>query len=232
MTTSSTQSTIDILRKVAIFADLPDSALERLARDSVVRGYPRGHILCTEGDPGESLYLLEEGQLRVTRWNSAGDETVLAVVEAPAAVGELSLLDGSPRSANLTAASTIRVRLVPRKAFEALTREQPQIVPAMLATLAGIIRHANARQVDLLTLDVPGRLARWLIDRANHIGTPAAQGMTFELARSQGELAAEIGTTRPTLNRALRSFEDRGIISVDGARITIRNLAALRAYTD
>src|SRR3954462_605772 len=99
MTASTTQLSTDSLRPVSIFAELPAAALEQLARSSLPRNYRRGQVLCNEGDPGESIYILEEGLLRVTQWTAAGDEAVLAVVEAPAAVGELSLLDGSPRSA-------------------------------------------------------------------------------------------------------------------------------------
>jgi CRP/FNR family cyclic AMP-dependent transcriptional regulator len=229
--TSTSQLSIDTLRTVSIFADLPAAALEQLARNSLPRKYRRGQVLCNEGDPGESIYILEEGQLRVTQWTAAGDEAVLAVVEAPTAVGELSLLDGSPRSATLTAVGPVRVRLIPRTAFTALLRDQPQIVPGLLATLATLIRRANARQVDLLTLDVPGRLAKWLIERADRLGTPSEDGVMFDLSRSQGELASEIGTTRPTLNRALRSFEEQGIIATDGARVTILDRDKLLAFT-
>lgn len=231
MSTSAMPSSIDILRTVTIFADLPVAALEQLARSSLPRNYRKGQVLCSEGDPGESIYILEEGQLRVTQWTSAGDETVLAVVEAPAAVGELSLLDGAPRSATLTAVGPVRVRLVPRKAFMALVSEQPQIVPGLLATLAAMIRRANARQVDLVTLDVPGRLAKWMLDRAERSGERVANGVRIDLARSQGELAAELSTTRPTLNRALRGFEEQGIIAADGPRITILDLGRLTAFT-
>lgn len=232
MNAPADQMSIDTLRTVSIFADLPATALEQLMRQSLPRTYRRGHVLCTEGDPGESLFLLEEGHLRVTQVNALGDESVLAVVEAPAAVGELSLLDGSPRSANLTAIGAVRVRLVPRKAFLMLLQEQPQIVPGLLATLASLIRRTNARQVDLLTLDVPGRLAKWLIDRASRVGTSETGELTIDLARSQGELAAEIGTTRSTLNRALRTFESRGILATDGTQVTILDLRALRAFTN
>lgn len=231
MTTSITQPSIETLRTVSIFADLPAAALEQLARGSVPRSYRRGQVLCNEGDPGESLYILEVGQLRVTQWTGAGDEAVLAVVEAPSAVGELSLLDGSPRSATLTAIGPVRVRVVPRRVFTALIQEQPQVVPGLLATLAALIRRANARQVDLLTLDVPGRLAKWLALRAEHTGAPTSDGTVVDLARSQGELAAEIGTTRPTLNRALRGFEEQGIIAADGPRITIIDMNKLLAFT-
>jgi CRP-like cAMP-binding protein len=232
MTASTAQLSNDTLRTVSIFADLPAAALDQLARNSLPRKYRRGQVLCNEGDPGESIYILEEGQLRVTQWTPAGDEAVLAVVEAPAAVGELSLLDGSPHSATLTAIGPVRVRLIPRKAFMLLIQEQPQIVPGLLATLANIIRRNNARQVDLLTLDVPGRLAKWLIERAERIGVPAEGGTTFDLARSQGELAAEIGPTRPTLNRALRGFEEQGIIATDGQRVTILEMNKLLAFTN
>ena len=232
MTASTTQLSTDTLRTVSIFADLPAAALEQLARNSLPRKYRRGQVLCNEGDPGESIYILEDGQLRVTQWTPAGDEAVLAVVEAPAAVGELSLLDGSPRSATLTAVGPVRVRLIPRKAFMSLIQEQPQIVPGLLATLATLIRRANARQVDLLTLDVPGRLAKWMIERAERIGAPVGQGVQVDLARSQGELAAEIGTTRPTLNRALRGFEEQGIIATDGSLVTILEMEKLVAFTN
>lgn len=231
MMSSTTQISIDTLRTVSIFADLPAAALEQLARNSLPRKYRRGQVLCNEGDPGESIYILEEGQLRVTQWTAGGDEAVLAVVEAPASVGELSLLDGSPRSATLTAVGPVRVRLIPRKAFITLLQDQPQIVPGLLVTLAAIIRRGNARQVDLLTLDVPGRLAKWLIARAERTGTPVDDGILIDLARSQGELAAEIGTTRPTLNRALRGFEDQGIIAADGPRVTILDMDKLLAFT-
>jgi CRP-like cAMP-binding protein len=232
MTAPASQLSIETLRTVSILADLPAAALEQLARSSLPRNYRRGQVLCSEGDPGESIYILEEGQLRVTQWTASGDEAVLAVVEAPAAVGELSLLDGSPRSATLTAIGPVRVRLIPRKAFVNLLKEQPQIVPGLLATLATLIRRANARQVDLLTLDVPGRLAKWLIARAERTGVPVEEGLSLDLARSQGELAAEIGTTRPTLNRALRAFEEQGIIATDGPRVTILDMNRLVAFTN
>ena len=105
-------------------------------------------------------------------------------------------------------------------------------MPGLLATLATLIRRANARQVDLLTLDVPGRLAKWLIARAERTGVPVEEGLSLDLARSQGELAAEIGTTRPTLNRALRGFEEQGIIATDGPRVTILDMNRLVAFTN
>ena len=176
----------DRLAEVPLFAGLPLAAREALARVGRVRRYPAGQVLCSEGDPGEALYVLEEGRLRVSRLTAAGQEAVLAVVEAPAALGELALLDGAPRDATVTAQGPVVVRQVPRAAFLALLRAEPAAVEGLLRTLAGWVRHANARQAALLGLDVPGRLAAWLLARAERHGTPGPRGIVVAPGRSQG----------------------------------------------
>ena len=90
---------------IALFARLPEAALDELARNSQTRNYPAGQVLWTEGDPGNSLIVLESGQLRVTRFADTGQDVVLAVLDAPAALGEMSLIDGEPRSATVIARS-------------------------------------------------------------------------------------------------------------------------------
>src|SRR5215211_1048118 len=89
------------LAEVPLFAGLPPAALQDLVHDSRQRHYPAGQVLWSEGDPGEGLLVLEDGQLRVSRFSPDGREAVLAVIEAPAAVGELALLDGAPRDATV-----------------------------------------------------------------------------------------------------------------------------------
>ena len=111
--------------------------LDELARASRTRRYAAGQVLWNEGDPGEALLVLEEGQLRVSRFTGAGIEVVLSVVEAPAALGELALLDGAPRDATVTAQKPVTVRLVPRSTFQELLRREPAVVDGLLRTLAG-----------------------------------------------------------------------------------------------
>src|SRR6188472_2598914 len=86
---------------VPLFAGLPAGAIAALASASRVRTYPAGQVLWNEGDPGDALLILEEGQLRISRFSAGGEEAVLAVVEPPAVVGELALLDGAPRDASV-----------------------------------------------------------------------------------------------------------------------------------
>ncbi len=222
---------IQHLRLVPLFSGLSSAALDDLSRLSLTRAYRDGHILCNEGDPGELLYVLEQGEVRVSRMTRDGREIVVAQVEAPAALGELSLLDGAPRSATITAQGPISVRLIPRQAFLHLMADQPAMRESILLRLAGMLRNANQLHVDMLSLDVPGRLAKWLLNRAERHGQADSDGNTaFALGRNQSDLAGELGTTRSTLNRALHGFADLDLIDIDGDRITIRNRSGLEEF--
>lgn len=229
-TTSSSVS--HRLGDVPLFAGLPASALDELARESRTRRYPAGQVLWNEGDPGEALLVLEDGQLRISRFTGTGAEVVLAVAEAPAAVGELALLDGAPRSASVIAQRPVVVRLVPRSVFLALLRREPSVVEGLLRTLATMVRASNARQVATVGLDVPGRLAAWLLARAPGSSVAPPRGIEIEIGRSQGELALELGTTRSTLNRAIKGFEGLGILTVRGQTIVVHDAAALAPFTE
>jgi CRP-like cAMP-binding protein len=219
------------LADVPLFARLSPEVLDELAQVSRTRTYPAGQVIWNEGDPGDALLVLEEGQIRVTRTTGGGVEVVLAVNDAPAALGELALLDGEPRSASVIAQRPVKVRFIPRTAFLALLRREPAAVEGLLHTLAAMVRAGNIRHLATVGLDVPGRLAAWILDRAKP-DDDLPQHLELTLNRSQGELAAELGTTRSTLNRAINSFIDQGIISRDGDRVVILNLEALAAYTE
>lgn len=212
------------LALVPLFADLSQDVLDELLTGSRVRQYPQGQILCNEGDPGDDLMVLETGQLRISRFMADGTEAVLAVYDAPAAIGELALLDGAPRDATVTAQRKVTVRLIPRSVFTEMIEREPMAVRGLLRTLAAMVRAGNARHADFVGLDVPGRLAKWLL---RHAG----DGTTVVLTRRQGELAAELGTTRSTLNRALHDFEALGYLTVDGDTIVLVKPSALRTYT-
>jgi CRP/FNR family cyclic AMP-dependent transcriptional regulator len=222
------------LATVPLFARLSTEVLDELARSARSRQYPQGQILCNEGDPGDSLIVLEAGQLRISRFTAIGDEVVLAVIAPPATVGELALLDGAPRDATVTAQRAVSVRLVPRAVFMDLLKREPLAVEGLLRTLAELVRAGNARHADFVGLDVLGRLAKWLLRHAAGDSDDAASiraGTVVVMQCSQGELAAELGTTRSTLNRALHDFESLGLIALTGNRITLRKPDILRSYT-
>ena len=154
------QAAEDSLRHVSLFEQVPSGALAKLGHETFQRSFGDGQILCNQEDPGEMLYILESGQVRVSQITRDGHEVVFAVLEAPAALGELSLLDGAPRAATVTAQGPITVRFVPRQAFLELMDTQPAMMRAVLKRLTAMVRQTNERHVDALSLDVPGRLNR------------------------------------------------------------------------
>ena len=222
-----------LLGDVPLFAELPAATLDRLARESRLRRFPRGQVLCSEGAPGDSLLVLEQGRVKISRYSAGGQEVVLAAVEAPAAFGELALIDGAPRSATITAQTAVVVRVLGRDAVHALIEREPSVAMALLRAVTGMVRATNERLADILSLDVPGRVAKWLLARAETSGTRRPEGVVVPLGLSQGELAAELGTTRVSVNKALKGFEARGAIALDLERdvVVLRRPEELQAYT-
>ncbi len=224
-------STHDMLASVPIFAGISRQALDHLVPQTWLRSFPEGQVLTSEGDPGESLLVLEAGQVRISRYTPSGQEVVLAVVDAPASFGELALIDGAPRSATITAQSPVIIRVVPRQAFLALIEQDIQVARAVLHSVATMVRATNERLADVLSLDVPGRVAKWLLARAAARGQRVDSGIVVPFDLSQRDLASELGTTRVSINKALKSFESLGAIDMLGDEIVIRKPDLLIEYT-
>ena len=223
----STDSAVpaDFFASVPLFAGLDRERRDELAAASRVRRYARGQVLCSEGDPGGDLLLLEAGRVRVCHFSPGGQEIVLAEVDAPATFGELSLIDGDPRAATVIADSDITVRYLPRQVVLDLVAREPAVAIALMGHLAAMVRATNERLSDLLALDVPGRLAKWLLAHGSEEGH-------VPLDQSQEALARSIGTTRVSVNRALRQFARRGLIDVRDGEIVLLNAPALRSISE
>lgn len=219
------------LGDVPLFSGISAASLDRLAPQSWHRSFPEGQVLTSEGDPGESLLVLEAGQVKISRFTSSGHEVVLAIVDAPASFGELALIDGAPRSATIIAQSAVIVRVVPRKAFISLIESDPQAAMAVLHAVTTMVRATNERLADALSLDVPGRVAKWLLARAASRGVRRDGVMVVPFDLSQRELASELGTTRVSINKALKSFESLHAIRLERDEIVILNADLLTEYT-
>ncbi|MGI5270693.1 Crp/Fnr family transcriptional regulator [Nonomuraea sp. CA-218870] len=204
-------------------ADLPmlsglDAArvreLEGLARH---RRYPAGQVLCTEGDPAGELIVLLEGRVRASRAGTDGREAVLAAPSAPVAFDKTALLAGGPHRATLTAVTAVRVAYLPGRAVRELVATEPAVAARVLLTLAETVRALDERLADAVLLDVPARLAKWLVRRRGPV----------RLDGGQAGLAAEIGATRVSVNRALRAFERRGLVRLGRSEVTVLDRDAL-----
>ncbi len=217
------------LRQVSLFAGLPDPAISALAARVRVRTCRKGEVLFHKDDPGNSLFVLKTGRIKISTFSSEGKEAIFTVLGPGDVFGELALLDGAPRSAAATALELSRLLTLDRVAFTAFLREQPDAALLLLGDLTARVRRLSAQVEDLMFLDIPGRLARTLLRLGEQYGRPTARGVEIDLQLTQTELGGMVGATRVSVNRLLHWFAERELITLDDRRIVLVRPDALRA---
>ncbi|MBI2912544.1 MAG: Crp/Fnr family transcriptional regulator [Chloroflexi bacterium] len=221
----------DLLGKVPFLAVLPPEDRERLAAAVKRRRYARGQTILHKDEPGRSLFLIEEGSVRLYLPGMQGGDLTLAILGAGDFFGELALLDGGPRSASaVTAAETVMLTL-DHEDFTTLIQSRPQSATAVLAALAKRLREADEMASDLAFLDVAGRLAKKLLELAQSRGVPRERGTLLDLPLTQEHLASMVGVTRESVNRQLAVFRRLGLVGNEGRRFVLLDPEGLRRYT-
>ncbi|MCF6471148.1 Crp/Fnr family transcriptional regulator [Nonomuraea sp. MG754425] len=215
-----------VLAEITLFQVLGENGIRSTARAGVARRYRSGQIIFHQGDPGESLYVLLDGLVKVVFTTEHGDEIVLNMLSRGDTFGEMALLDGSPRSASIVTVRPAWVFALPRARLLELMREHPALADEFLRLLGHMVRRLTGQAADLAFLDLGGRLAKLLLELADKHGQ--ADDVVDLPGLTQSDLAALIGASRPAVNRALQSLVSRNLISVQGRTITLLNVAALR----
>lgn len=226
----------DVLRACRLFRGLDATALASVAGALRVRRFRRGEVVFHSGDPGDALFIVERGQVKITLPADDGSEPAILTTVGPGGFfGELALLDGAPRSATAVAVGAVDTQVLRREPFLALVDGEPALRHALLATLAGEIRRTTAQLEDLHFLDLPGRLARHLLRMAADAdtladGDPERLAGAYRLAwpYTQTELASMIGGSRQSVNRLLADLAADGTIHIDGDTLVIPDAARLR----
>jgi CRP/FNR family transcriptional regulator/CRP/FNR family cyclic AMP-dependent transcriptional regulator len=220
---------LDLLRNAPLFAGLPEAELQTLAARLGKRTFARGMILFHKDSPGQILYLIESGLVRIFVLSENGQEMTLNLHGPGECFGELSLLDGKPRSAGALALEQTVTYILHRDDFLGCLREHPLLVQRVLELLADRLRHLTAYAECLAFLDVPGRLAAALLELAERHGTKRDDGaVEIDLHLTQTELATWVGATREMVNKALGVFRERGWITIEGQMITIADMRGLK----
>ena len=218
----------DALARVQLFAGLDRTALERLASGLRTRRFRRGEVLFHQGDPGDSLFIVTAGAVKILLPSEEGDEAILATVRPGAFFGELALLDGAPRSATAVALEPTETLVLPRDRFRLLIDTEPGTRDALLAALAGELRRLTDHVEELHFLDMTGRMAARLLRLASGSGTPADDGtIRLDGSYTQGDLASMVGCTRQSVNKLLGQFVDDGLIRMERDTIVIVDLPGL-----
>ncbi|WP_204163498.1 cyclic nucleotide-binding domain-containing protein [Nocardioides gilvus] len=217
----------DVLRQAPLFSALDDEAATALSNSMAESKIRRGDVLFHEGDSGDKLYIVLDGKVKLGRSAADGRENLLAVMGPGQMFGELSLFDPGPRSATVTAVTDV--------AFASLSHEdllrwldgRPMVARSLLNQLAGRLRKSNDVVADLVFSDVPGRVAKALLDLADRFGRTADDGVHVHHDLTQEELAQLVGASRETVNKALADFASRGWIRLEPRSVVIMDIERL-----
>ena len=211
-----------VLRRVPLFAGLPEADLTALADLCREREYPKGSVILFEADQGDTLYLVGAGQVKVVLIGEDGREVVLSVLGEGAFFGEMALLDDEPRSAHVIALDDSRLLLLRREDFRNRLRASPELAITLLRELSRRLRRADDRIGSLVLLDVSGRVADLLLQSAaEEKGDLITRRLTHHL------IGQMIGASRETVSRAMKDFQDANWVMIERRRITLADRNAL-----
>lgn len=216
-----------LLAATAMFGALDLETLTNIAAATLQRTYRRDQYLCYQGDPGDRLFIIASGLVKVVYTSPQGDEMVLATLRSPEIFGELAVLDQVPRSASVIAVEPTLVLMLSSRQMRQAMHNSPELVDEVLAIMSGLIRRLTEQTADFAFLDLGGRLAKLLL-RLVEENELTGSNIVLDLPFTQSELAAMIGASRPAVNRVLHSFACRGLLKVNGNVIVLHDLAGLR----
>jgi len=218
------------LAAIPFFGGLDPDALERLAASMRSRRFRRGEVIFHIGDPGDALFVIVSGEVKISLPSETGDEAILATLRPGDVFGELALLDGAPRSASASALMPTETVILPRDRFRELIATETGVRDALLASIAGELRRLTIHVEELHFLDITGRLAARLVRLAQESGTPLADGsLRLRTNLTQADLAAMVGCTRQSVNKLLGQFTDDGLLRLERDGIVVMDLEGLSA---
>ncbi|MBC7308485.1 MAG: Crp/Fnr family transcriptional regulator [Tetrasphaera sp.] len=188
----------------------------------------RGDVLFHEGDPGDKLYVIVEGKIKLGRTSTDGRENLLAILGPGEMFGELSLFDPGPRTATATAVAETQILGLSNEQLQRFIAGRPYVAGTLLAALARRLRRTNENLADLVFTDVPGRVAKALLDLSRRFGRPVENGVMVSHDLTQEELAQLVGASRETVNKALADFASRGWLKLEARAVLLYDLERLQ----
>ncbi len=206
------------LSQVPMFSQLRESDLERLSQAARERSYPKNTVILFQNDPGDALYVVLSGQVKIVLTAEDGREVILSVRSQGDFFGEMSLIDEEPRSAHVIAMEDSSLLVLRREDFLRCLREVPEIATGLLRSLCKRLRQADSKIGSLVLLDVPGRVARLLLEMADE-----NDGVTITQRLTHHMIAQMIGSSRETVSRTMRDLTTSGHIEIVRKTVTIPN---------
>jgi CRP/FNR family transcriptional regulator, cyclic AMP receptor protein len=218
----------DLLRRTPLFSGLDDEAADSLRSQLSETRLRRGETLFREGDSGDRLYVVLEGKIKLGRSSPDGRENLMAVLGPGQMFGELSLFDPGPRSLTATAVTDVTMKTLAHDELTGWLTGYPDVARGLLGQLAARLRRTNDVVADLVFSDVPGRVAKALLDLASRFGRKADDGLHVHHDLTQEELAQLVGASRETVNKALADFANRGWLRLEPRSVVLVDVERLQ----
>lgn len=215
------------VRLMPLFRSLDDETFDQLSRSCSYKRLARGDVLCNKGDASNGLFVLLRGQLRVIDVNRDGQEVGLNILKGPAVFGELGVIDGSPRSADIVAMGSAEVATIPKSIILRCFTESPDHAQAMFRHLTGMVRRLTAHQNMLVMPSAAQRVCAILIDLARR--HPFEESVEFELPK-QKELASMVNTTRETVSRTLSQLVEQQVVKKGHGKMSVLQMETLKQW--
>ena len=218
----------DVLGRSPLFEALDEDDTRALRARVANVEISRGQRLFSEGDAGDKLYVILDGKIKLIRAAPDGRENLLSVHGPGEMFGELSLFDPSPRTSGATALTDARLAALAHDDLRLWLTSRPDVSMHLLQALAQRLRRTNDVKADLVFTDVPGRVAKALLDLASRFGVPQEDGLLVNHDLTQEELAQLVGASRETVNKALADFVARGWLQLSAKSVLLVDPERLR----
>ena len=211
----------ETLARAGIFQGVEPAAAEALAQTLEPVDFPRGHVIFAEGEPGDRLYIILSGKVKLGRKSPDGRENLLWIAGPADMFGELSIFDPGPRTSSATTVTDVRAVSMDRPMLREWISKRPEIAEQLLRVIARRLRRTNNMLAELIFTDVPGRVARALLQFAQRFGSQEAGLLRVTHDLTQEEIAQFVGASRETVNKALADFAHRGWLRLEGKSVLI-----------
>lgn len=211
----------EILARAGIFQGVEPAAVEALTEQLQPVEFSRGDVIFNEGEPGDRLFIITSGKVKLGRRSPDGRENLLSVMGPSDMFGELSIFDPGPRTSGAVCVTDVRAYSMDRSALKDWIDQRPEIASQLLRVLARRLRRTNNNLADLIFTDVPGRVAKALLQLAQRFGTQEGGALRVTHDLTQEEIAQLVGASRETVNKALADFAHRGWLRLEGKSVLI-----------
>lgn len=213
----------NFLKYVPIFADLDEDTLNKIFQLGKAKSFEKDSVILMEHETGSALFVIVSGKVKVFRVSDDGREVILSILSESDFFGEMAILDGLTRSANVTAIEDSEIFIIQRSDFLELLYKYPEVSVYLLQELTKRLRSADMKIKSLSLKDAEGKVATVLLQLADDIGKIRQGIVEIEKLPYQHDLANMAGTSRETISRTLHSFAKRGLIELDGNKLRITN---------